>query len=165
MKILTAVCVMALLVIASYAWADAPKRVKFTWSGGEAVAELNGSQSAESLWAMLPVTVDFKDFNGVERIGYTEKEARHRRFQRFQRRRAYRLHGERAVGGGRARELHAGRRNPRALRAVGQPLGILQAVPRVARTRAARPLRRRRGQNFDARQGRAHRARGVARGA
>lgn len=74
MKILTAVCVMALLVIASAAWADAPKRVKFTWSGGEAVAELNGSQSAESLWAMLPVTVDFKDFNGVERIAYTEKE-------------------------------------------------------------------------------------------
>ena len=39
MKILTAVCVMALLVIVSSAWADAPKRVKFTWSGGEAVAE------------------------------------------------------------------------------------------------------------------------------
>ena len=74
MKILTAVCVMALLVIASAAWAGAPKRVKFTWSGGEAVAELNGSQSAESLWAMLPVTVDFKDFNGIERIAYTEKE-------------------------------------------------------------------------------------------
>lgn len=74
MKILTAVCVMALLVIASAAWAGAPKRVKFTWRGGEAVAELNGSQSAESLWAMLPVTVDFKDFNGVERIAYTEKE-------------------------------------------------------------------------------------------
>ena len=74
MKILTAVCVMALLVIASAAWADAPKRVKFTWSGGEAVAELNGSQSAESLWAMLPDTVDFQDFNGVERIAYTEKE-------------------------------------------------------------------------------------------
>ena len=74
MKILTAVCVMALLVIASAAWAGAPKRVKFTWSGGEAVAELNGSPSTESLWAMLPVTVDFKDFNGVERIGYTEKE-------------------------------------------------------------------------------------------
>ena len=74
MKILTAVCVMALLVIASAAWADAPKRVKFTWSGGEAVAELNASPSAESLWAMLPVTVDFKDFNGVERIAYTEKE-------------------------------------------------------------------------------------------
>ena len=74
MKILTAVCVMALLVIASSAWADAPKRVKFTWSGGEAVAELNASPSAESLWAMLPVTVDFQDFNGVERIAYTEKE-------------------------------------------------------------------------------------------
>ena len=74
MKILTAVCVMALLVIASAAWAGAPKRVKFTWSGGEAVAELNGSPSTESLWAMLPVTVDFKDFNGVERIAYTEKE-------------------------------------------------------------------------------------------
>ena len=74
MKILTAVCVMALLVIVSSAWADAPKRVKFTWSGGEAVAELNASASAESLWAMLPVTVAFKDFNGVERIAYTEKE-------------------------------------------------------------------------------------------
>ena len=70
---------MALLVIASYAWADAPKRVKFTWSGGEAVAELNGSPSAESLWAILPVTVDFKDFNGVERIGYTEKEPTRRK--------------------------------------------------------------------------------------
>lgn len=74
MKILTAVCVMALLVIASAAWADAPKRVKFTWSGGEAVAELNGSASAESLWAMLPVTVDFEDFNGTERIAYTDEK-------------------------------------------------------------------------------------------
>lgn len=74
MKIMTAVCVMALLVIASSAWAGAPKRVKFTWDGGEAVAELNASPSAESLWAMLPVTVDFQDFNGVERIAYTEKE-------------------------------------------------------------------------------------------
>ena len=74
MKILTAVCVMALLVIASAAWADAPKRVKFTWDGGEAVAELNGSASAESLWAMLPVTVDFEDFNGTERIAYTDEK-------------------------------------------------------------------------------------------
>lgn len=74
MKILTAVCVMALLVIASAAWAGAPKRVKFTWDGGEAVAELNGSASAESLWAMLPVTVDFEDFNGTERIAYTDEK-------------------------------------------------------------------------------------------
>lgn len=74
MKILTAVCVMALLVIASAAWADAPKRVKFTWSGGEAVAELNGSASAESLWAMLPLTLDFEDFNGTERIAYTDEK-------------------------------------------------------------------------------------------
>ena len=72
MKILTAVCVMALLVIASAAWAEAPKRVKFTWSGGEAVAELNGGASAESLWAMLPLTLDFEDFNGTERIAYTD---------------------------------------------------------------------------------------------
>lgn len=74
MKILTAACIMALLMIVSSAWAAEPKRVKFTWSGGEAVAELNVSPSAESLWAMLPVTVDFKDFNGVERIGYTNEK-------------------------------------------------------------------------------------------
>lgn len=74
MKILTAACIMALLMIVSSAWAAEPKRVKFTWSGGEAVAELNASPSAESLWAMLPVTVDFKDFNGVERIGYTKEK-------------------------------------------------------------------------------------------
>lgn len=74
MKFLTAACVLALLLTVGFAWADGPKRVKFTWSGGEAVAELNASPSAESLWAMLPVTVDFKDFNGVERIGCTKEK-------------------------------------------------------------------------------------------
>ena len=74
MKILTAVCVMALLVITSAAWAGAPKRVKFTWSGGEAVAELNDNAAAESLWAMLPLTLDFEDFNGTERIAYTDEK-------------------------------------------------------------------------------------------
>ena len=74
MKILTAVCVLALMVIVSAAWADAPKRVKFTWEGGEAVAELNGGAAAESLWAMLPLTLDFEDFNGTERIAYTDEK-------------------------------------------------------------------------------------------
>lgn len=74
MKILTAVCVLALMVIVSAAWAGAPKRVKFTWSGGEAVAELNGGAAAESLWAMLPLTLDFEDFNGTERIAYTDEK-------------------------------------------------------------------------------------------
>ena len=74
MKILTAVCVLTLLTIVSAAWAEAPKRVKFTWSGGEAVAELNGGAAAESLWAMLPLTLDFEDFNGTERIAYTDEK-------------------------------------------------------------------------------------------
>ena len=74
MKILTAVCVFALMVIVSAAWAEAPKRVKFTWSGGEAVAELNDNAAAESLWAMLPLTLDFEDFNGTERIAYTDEK-------------------------------------------------------------------------------------------
>ena len=74
MKILTAVCVLTLLTIVSAAWAGAPKRVKFTWSGGEAVAELNGGAAAESLWAMLPLTLDFEDFNGTERIAYTDEK-------------------------------------------------------------------------------------------
>ena len=74
MKMLTIVCVLALLTIVSAAWAEAPKRVKFTWSGGEAVAELNDSASAESLWAMLPLTLDFEDFNGTERIAYTDEK-------------------------------------------------------------------------------------------
>lgn len=74
MKILTAACVLALLITAGSAWAEGPKRVKFTWSGGEAVAELNASPSAESLWAMLPLTLDFEDFNGTERISYTDEK-------------------------------------------------------------------------------------------
>ena len=74
MKILTAVCVFALLTIVSAAWAETPKRVKFTWSGGEAVAELNDNAAAESLWAMLPLTLDFEDFNGTERIAYTDEK-------------------------------------------------------------------------------------------
>lgn len=74
MKMLTIICVLALLTIVSAAWAEAPKRVKFTWDGGEAVAELNASPSAESLWAMLPLTLDFEDFNGTERIAYTDEK-------------------------------------------------------------------------------------------
>ena len=74
MKMLTIICVLALLTIVSAAWAEAPKRVKFTWDGGEAVAELNDSASAESLWSMLPLTLDFEDFNGTERIAYTDEK-------------------------------------------------------------------------------------------
>lgn len=72
MKIFTAACILALLITAGSACADGPKRVKFTWSGGEAVAELEANPSAESLWAMLPLTLDFEDFNGTERIAYPD---------------------------------------------------------------------------------------------
>lgn len=74
MKLLTALCLMAFLLAAQAAWADGPRRVKFTWSGGEAVAELNGGAAADSLWKMLPLTLDFEDFNGTERIAYTEEK-------------------------------------------------------------------------------------------
>lgn len=74
MKILIAVCVTALLTAVGSAWAGGPARVKFTWDGGEAVAELNGSAAAESLLAMLPLTLDFEDFNGTERIAYTPEK-------------------------------------------------------------------------------------------
>lgn len=74
MKIFAVVCVLALLTLVSSAWAEGPKRVKFTWDGGEAVAELNGSAAAESLAAMLPLTLDFEDFNGTERIAYTDEK-------------------------------------------------------------------------------------------
>lgn len=74
MKILAVVCALALLSLAGAAWAYAPKRVRFTWDGGEAVAELNGSAAAESLAAMLPLTLDFEDFNGTERIAYTDEK-------------------------------------------------------------------------------------------
>ncbi len=65
---------LILSLAAGAAWAGAPRRVRFSWEGGEAVAELNDSASAESLWAMLPLTLDFEDFNGTERIAYTEEK-------------------------------------------------------------------------------------------
>ncbi len=72
MKFAAVVC--AFFVIMSSAWAEEPKLVRFSWDGGEAVAELNGSAAAESLWAMLPLTLDFEDFNGTERIAYTPQK-------------------------------------------------------------------------------------------
>lgn len=68
------ICVFAAAIFASAAWAEEPKKVRFTWDGGEAIAELRANAPAESLWAMLPLTLDFKDFNSTERIAYTPEK-------------------------------------------------------------------------------------------
>lgn len=68
--ILCALCALAAALCAISAQADEPKRVRFTWEEGYAVAELREGAPAASLWAMLPLSLDFRDFNNTERIAY-----------------------------------------------------------------------------------------------
>ncbi|SMC45571.1 cyclophilin-like fold protein [Sporomusa malonica] len=45
-------------------------KIKLTFDGGEAVAELYDNPTSRDLVAMLPLTLSFKDFNSTEKIAY-----------------------------------------------------------------------------------------------
>ena len=51
--------------------AAAATKVKLSFEGGEAIAELQDNPTSRSLIAQLPVTIQFKDFNETEKIAYT----------------------------------------------------------------------------------------------
>ena len=55
----------------SAAAAAAATKVKLSFEGGEAIAELQDNPTSRSLIAQLPVTIQFKDFNETEKIAYT----------------------------------------------------------------------------------------------
>lgn len=55
--------------------ADASKpsrttKIKLSFGGGEAVAELYDNPTSRDLVSMLPLTLSLKDFNNTEKIGY-----------------------------------------------------------------------------------------------
>ena len=55
----------------SAAAAAAATKVKLSFEGGEAIAELQDNPTSRSLIAQLPMTIQFKDFNETEKIAYT----------------------------------------------------------------------------------------------
>lgn len=46
------------------------KRVKFIFDGGEATAELHDNSTSRDFQSLLPMTLQFKDFNNTEKIAY-----------------------------------------------------------------------------------------------
>ena len=68
-RILALICAAALLAVSSRTEA-APRRIRLTFDGQEALVELYDNATAESLVKMLPLTLDFEDFGGAERIAY-----------------------------------------------------------------------------------------------
>lgn len=49
-------------------------KIKLTFDGGEATAELADNPTSRSLIAQLPLTISFKDFNETEKIAYTPEK-------------------------------------------------------------------------------------------
>lgn len=45
-------------------------KIRLSFDGGDAVAELYDNPTNRDLVSMLPLTMSFKDFNGTEKIGY-----------------------------------------------------------------------------------------------
>lgn len=50
--------------------ANNEKRVVFTSAGNEIVVALNDSVESQNLYEQLPVTIEFEDFNNIEKIAY-----------------------------------------------------------------------------------------------
>ncbi|MDO5116670.1 MAG: cyclophilin-like fold protein [Synergistaceae bacterium] len=71
--ILALVCMTALFAAISAAEA-APRRIRLSFDGREALVELYDNATAESLEKMLPLTLDFEDFAGEEKIAYTPEK-------------------------------------------------------------------------------------------
>lgn len=49
---------------------SAVKRVKLLFEGGEAIAELNDNPTSRDFQSLLPMTLQFEDFNNSEKIAY-----------------------------------------------------------------------------------------------
>lgn len=49
-------------------------KVKLTFDGGEAVAELYDNPTSRDLVSMLPLTLSFKDYNNTEKIAYPPRK-------------------------------------------------------------------------------------------
>lgn len=51
-----------------------PQKIRMTFDGGEAIAELYDNPTSRDLVSMLPLTLSFKDFNGTEKIAYPPRK-------------------------------------------------------------------------------------------
>lgn len=49
-------------------------KIKLTFDGGEAVAELYDNPTSRDLVSMLPLTLSFKDYNNTEKIAYPPRK-------------------------------------------------------------------------------------------
>ncbi|WP_425057949.1 hypothetical protein SCACP_25270 [Sporomusa carbonis] len=49
-------------------------KIRLTFDGGEAVAELYDNPTSRDLVFMLPLTLSFQDFNGTEKISYSPRK-------------------------------------------------------------------------------------------
>lgn len=49
-------------------------KIRLIFDGGEAVAELYDNPTSRDLVSMLPLTLNFKDFNGTEKIAYPPRK-------------------------------------------------------------------------------------------
>ncbi|MFM0529891.1 cyclophilin-like fold protein [Paraburkholderia strydomiana] len=49
-------------------------RIKLSFESGEAVVELNDNPTSRDLVSMLPLTLKFRDYNGVEKVAYPPRK-------------------------------------------------------------------------------------------
>jgi hypothetical protein len=49
-------------------------KIRLSFDGGEAVVELYDNPASRDLASMLPLTLKFKDYNGVEKIAYPPRK-------------------------------------------------------------------------------------------
>ncbi len=68
-KLLALLCAAAFLAATPGAEAS-PRRIRLIFAGREAIVELYDNAAAASLVKMLPLTLDFEDYGGKERIAY-----------------------------------------------------------------------------------------------
>lgn len=50
------------------------KKIKMLFSGEQAVVVLDAHPAVQDLLSMLPMTVTFEDYNGMEKIGYLQRK-------------------------------------------------------------------------------------------
>ena len=56
---------------------NAPIRIRLLFAGQKAVVVLNNHPAVQDFVSMLPMTITFEDYNGIEKIGYLPRELRH----------------------------------------------------------------------------------------
>lgn len=64
---------IAMLLLSALPAQTAPKSLRMSFSEGEAVIRLEENDSARSLTAMLPLKLEFNDYNDTEKISYPPK--------------------------------------------------------------------------------------------